>query len=96
MIPKDLRKRVDVLASSQTEGMAELHSMVNRIVREDVIHDAHHEWVEAQLEIAQERARFWRDVRKKLAVTGIVGTVGLVLTVIGYAIKQYVKNGGSQ
>lgn len=92
----DLRAQINGVSRRQAEGMAELHNKVDSIVRDDMIHDAHHEWVEAQLEIAQERAAFWREIRKKLAVTGILGAVGLVFAVIGYAISQYVKNGGSQ
>ena len=92
---KDLRRRVDSLAGSQQEEIAELHSMVKTIVRDDKLHDEHHEWIETQLEISKDKAAFWKSVSEKIATAGIWSAILLVCGVLWYAIKQFIKNGAT-
>lgn len=93
-LTRDLRRRVDRLSSNQLEEIAELQAQVGTIVRDDALHDTHHEWVKAQLALARDRAAFWKDLRDKLAVAGALGAAGILGTVLWYSVRQFIKSGG--
>lgn len=55
-------------------------------------HNLEHDWLKLDMERKQAQIEFWIDIRKKLATTTIIGSFGLLISALGYAITQWVKN----
>ena len=48
------------------------------------------EYIDGKIQEKKDSHEFWTSVRKKLAVSGIWGTILIVFTVIIYAAKQWI------
>ena len=94
-VNNELIKHVVSRVVGQTEDLAQLKATIGSIVRDEKIHDTHHQWVEAQVELAKDKAKFWKGVSEKIATAGIWSAILLVCGVLWYAIKQFIKNGGA-
>lgn len=67
------------------EVYRELHSIRLRLAK-------HHRALDAMVTAEEDKAKFWKGVAEKVTTTGILGMLGLLITVIGYAITQYINN----
>lgn len=67
-----------------TQGVA-----MERIVEQN---DKYIEYLDDRIAREHESYEFWKDVRKRLATAGIIGTAGIILSALGYAFTQWVKN----
>jgi len=94
-VNNELIKHVATRVVSQTEELAELKATMNSIVRDEAIHDTHHDWIESQLVSAKEWADIRHDLKKKLAGAGVLGAIGVIFSIAWYAITQFVKSGGA-
>jgi len=61
--------------------------VINRLV---VQNDKYVEYLDSEIKAKKDSRRFWVDVKKKLAVSGIWGTVVIVFTALVYAAKQWI------
>ena len=52
--------------------------------------DRYVEYLDTEIENKKDSANFWKDVRKKIAVSGIWGTIIIIGTAVVYAIKQWI------
>ena len=84
----------DDLMKLLIEKVDSISDRMDKVVRDEEMHDDHHDWVKSQMHAAQARAEFWEDVRKKVATAGIWGCIVLVCSVAWYAFRQFVQHNG--
>lgn len=48
-------------------------------------------YINTEMAIKEDSSKFWKDVRKKLTVSGIWGTIILIISAIAYAAKHYIE-----
>ncbi len=73
------------------------HDLVlNTNILEEVAaqNDKYADYLEALMAREKDALDFWRDVRKKLAVSGILGAIGLVMTALWFAFRTYISGPG--
>lgn len=80
-----------VLLKMLVERVDELADKIDRVVRDEKMHDDHHDWIDSQVCAAKARTDFWMDVRRKVAVAGVWGTMGIVASVVWYAVVKFVE-----
>jgi len=64
-------------------------TVLSRLVTQN---DKYTEYLDREIKAKRESYEFWRDVKRKLAVSGIWGMVVIVFSVIAYAAKQWIAN----
>ena len=64
---------------------------IRRLVKQN---DKYTDYLDDRIKREKESYKFWVDVRKRLAVAGILGAVGLLGAALWYAFTQFVNNTG--
>lgn len=49
------------------------------------------DYIKAKTEEERAKRQFWENIREKLVSAGIISTVGILFTVIWFAIRQYIE-----
>ena len=69
------------------ERLGALEQRMSAVPHEE--HNDQHDYLSELIEREKLKKEFWRGVVEKLATTGILGAIGLMLSVVIYAARQF-------
>ena len=81
--------QLTAVISELSEKVGALEQKMNAIPHDR--HNEEHEYIKIEIERKKAQRDFWLDQQRKIATAGILGTIGLIIGALGYAIKQYVS-----
>jgi len=52
------------------------------------------EWARNHIESEKERREIYKELRKRLAVSGVMGALGILGTLLWFGLQHYIERGG--
>lgn len=92
-------QHIEHIEKMQVQQARSVGGLTQQIKTMNVSREQHanqHEWLAQQIEKAKLGNEFKHQIISKLATAGIIGATGILLSVIWYAINQYIHNGPTQ
>jgi len=85
----ELLESISVQLMEMSKRMGSLEARMESVPHDE--HNEHHDYIKEAIEKTKEEKEFYRQLRIKLATTGLIGALGVLCTVVWYAATKFIS-----